>query len=164
MSKYELMYIIDASLEEGPRKELIEKVNTLITSHGGEVEKVDEWGKRRLAYPINYKNDGYYVLINFASAPDLPIEIERVLQISDSVLRYLVIKLEQKQTSVKPRPVSARPVFGRPAPLEAAESSPETAAEAEASAPKEEAATEPAEAAEPAAEAEESTPEASPEA
>ncbi len=114
MSKYELMYIIDTSLEEAPRKELVDRVNALITDNGGEVEKVDEWGKRRLAYPINYKNDGYYVLVNFSSKPDLPHEIERVLQISESVLRYLVIKLEEKHTSVKPRPVAVRPQFARP--------------------------------------------------
>ncbi len=138
MSKYELMYIIDASLEEAPRKELIEKVNALITGNGGEVEKVDEWGKRRLAYPINYKNDGYYVLLNFAAGSDLPKEIERVLQISEDVLRYLIIKIEQKQTSVKPRPVPVRPAYGRPAqeaaPAEAAEAAPVEAAPVETAA------------------------------
>ncbi len=115
MSKYELMYIIDASLEEAPRKELIDRINALITNNGGELIKVDEWGKRRLAYPINYKNDGYYVLINFTAGSELPHEIERVLQISEAVLRQLIVKIEEKQSGVKPRPVVARPQFGRPA-------------------------------------------------
>ncbi|GHU83673.1 hypothetical protein FACS1894196_3900 [Clostridia bacterium] len=114
MSKYELMYIIDASLEEAPRRELVERVSALIADNGGTVEKTDEWGKRRLAYPINYKNEGYYVLVNFAAGGDLPREIERVLQISDDVLRYLIVKIEEKRSSVKPRPAPLRPVYGRP--------------------------------------------------
>lgn len=132
MNKYELMYIIDTSLEENARKELIERISALITGNGGEVEKVDEWGKRRLAYPINYKNDGYYVLEHFSAGPDLPREIERVLQISEDVLRYLIVKVEKKSTSVKPRPVPVRPAFARPAGVEAAE---ETAEEAVVEAP-----------------------------
>ena len=58
MNKYEMMYIIDAALEDAPRKELIEKVSAQIAANGGVVEKVDEWGKRRLAYAINYKTEG----------------------------------------------------------------------------------------------------------
>lgn len=135
MNRYELMYIIDTSLEEGPRKELIERVSALITSNGGEVEKIDEWGKRRLAYPINYKNEGYYVLVNFSAGSDLPHEIERVLQISDDVLRYLVVKVEQKRTSVKPRPVPIRPAFARPAVAGVAETAEVEAPAQEAEAP-----------------------------
>lgn len=114
MNKYELMYIIDMQLEEAPRKELIDRVNALIASNGGTVDKIDEWGKRRLAYTINYKTEGYYVLVNFSAVGDLPREIERVLQISESVLRYLIVRLEEKQTSVKPRAVPIRPAFSRP--------------------------------------------------
>jgi len=105
MNRYELTYIIDTVLEESARKELIEKFNQLIVANGGEVEKVDEWGKRRLAYAIDYKTEGYYVLTTFKANPDVPREIERNLQINDSVLRYLVVKLEEKKHSVKPRPV-----------------------------------------------------------
>ena len=105
MNRYELTYIIDTVLEESARKELIEKFNQLIVANGGEVEKVDEWGKRRLAYAIDYKTEGYYVLTTFQANPDVPREIERNLQINDSVIRYLVVKLEEKKHSVKPRPV-----------------------------------------------------------
>ncbi|MBQ8537886.1 MAG: 30S ribosomal protein S6 [Clostridia bacterium] len=105
MNRYELTYIIDTALEESARKELIEKFNQLIVANGGEVEKVDEWGKRRLAYAIDYKTEGYYVLTTFKANPDVPREIERNLQINDSVIRYLVVKLEEKKHSVKPRPV-----------------------------------------------------------
>ena len=78
MNRYELTYIIDTALEEEARKELIEKISSLIAQNGGEVEKVDEtWGKRRLAYPINDLNEGHYVLMTFTSAPELPAELDR---------------------------------------------------------------------------------------
>ena len=106
MNRYELTYIIDTALEEEARKELIEKVSALIAQNGGEVEKVDEtWGKRRLAYPINDKPEGYYVLVTMQAPAELPKEIERNLRINENVLRSLVIKLEEKKHSVKPRPV-----------------------------------------------------------
>ena len=106
MNRYELIYIIDTGLEEAARKELIEKVSALITGNGGEIEKVDEtWGKRRLAYAIDYKTEGWYVLVNFKAPAELPRELERNLQINESGLRYLVVKLEEKRSAVKPRAV-----------------------------------------------------------
>lgn len=106
MNRYELTYIIDTALEESARKELIEKFNELIASNGGEVEKVDEtWGKRRLAYAINDKTEGYYVLVTLKAPSELPREIERNMRINEKILRCLVIKLEEKKHSVKPRPV-----------------------------------------------------------
>ena len=120
MNRYELIYIIDTGLEEAARKELIEKVSALITGNGGEIEKIDEtWGKRRLAYAINYKTEGWYVLVNFKAPAELPRELERNLQINENVLRYLVVKVEEKRSSVKPRPV--RPVA---APAEEAPAAP----------------------------------------
>ena len=118
MNRYELTYIIDTALEETARKELIEKVSNLIAANGGEVEKVDEtWGKRRLAYAINYKTEGWYVLVTFKAPAELPRELERNLEIYDSVIRYLVVKLVEKRSNVKPRAVRpAAPV----APVEAA--------------------------------------------
>ena len=118
MNRYELTYIIDTALEETARKELIEKVSNLIAANGGEVEKVDEtWGKRRLAYAIDYKTEGWYVLVTFKAPADLPRELERNLEIYDSVIRYLVVKLVEKRSNVKPRAVRpAAPV----APVEAA--------------------------------------------
>ena len=115
MNRYEMIYIIDTGLEEAARKELIERVSGWITGNGGEIEKIDEtWGKRRLAYAIDYKTEGWYVLVNFKAPADLPRELERNLQINENVLRYLVVKLEEKRSSVKPRPV--RPVAAPEAP------------------------------------------------
>ena len=136
MNRYELTYIIDTALEETARKELIEKVSALIAANGGEVEKVDEepWGKgaKRLAYPINYKTEGWYVLVTFKAPADLPRELERNLEIYDSVLRYLVVKLVEKRSNVKPRAVRPAPVA---APAEEAAPAPEAAPAAEAEAP-----------------------------
>ena len=131
MNRYELTYIIDTTLEEAARKELIEKFSGMIKQNGGEVEKVDEtWGKRRLAYPINDMLEGWYVQVTFQAEGNVPQEIERNLQINDKVLRYLVIKLVEKKQSVKPRP--ARPM----APIApAAEEAPVDAPVAEEAAP-----------------------------
>ncbi len=109
MNKYEVVYIIDPAVEEEARKELIAKYNALITENGGSVDKVEEWGKRRLAYAIDYKTEGYYVLVNFQAESELPKELERNLQISDSIIRYQVIRLLEKKASVKPRPVRTAP-------------------------------------------------------
>ena len=135
MNRYEMIYIIDADLEEAARKELIEKVSALIANNGGEIEKVDEtWGKRKLAYAIDYKTEGWYVLVTFKAPVELPRELERNLQINENVLRYLVIKLVEKKHSVKPR-------AERPAPVAApAEAAPVEAAPAAEEAPAEEAA------------------------
>ena len=124
MNKYEVVYIIDPAVEDEARKELIAKFNDLITGNGGSVDKVEEWGKRRLAYAIDYKTEGYYVLVNFQAEAELPKELERNLQISDSVIRYQVIKLIERKVGIKPRAV-------RPAPI-AAPAAEAPAAEAEA--------------------------------
>jgi len=109
MNKYELIYVIDTAVEESARNELIARFNGMIEQDGGKVEKVEEWGKRRLAYTINYKTEGYYVLVNFTANAELPREIERVMQINESILRYLTVKVEEKRSNVKPRPVRVAP-------------------------------------------------------
>jgi len=130
MNRYEMIYIIDTGLEEAARKELIEKVSALIANNGGEIEKVDEtWGKRRLAYAIDYKTEGWYVLVTFKAPAELPRELERNLQINENVLRYLVVKLVEKRSGVKPR-------ANKPAPVEApAEEAAPAVEEAPAAAP-----------------------------
>ena len=130
MNRYELTYIIDTGLEDDARKELMEKFTELIKQNGGEIEKIDEtWGKRRLAYAINDMWEGWYVLVTFQAPAELPREIERNLQINDKILRYLVIKLEEKKQSVKPR--AARPVMAPVAAPEAAAKPAEAAAQPE---------------------------------
>jgi len=120
MNKYELIYIIDTTVEEAARKDLIEKFNGIIVANGGEVVKVEEWGKRRLAYAIDYKTEGYYVYVAFNGAPELPKELSRNLGINENVIRSQVVKLLTKKSSVKPRPVRVAPV-AEEAPAAAAE-------------------------------------------
>ena len=121
MNKYEVVYIIDPAVEDEARKALIAKFNDLITGNGGSVDKVEEWGKRRLAYAIDYKTEGYYVLVNFQAEADLPKELERNLQISDSVIRYQVIKLIERKVGIKPRAVRPAPAAAPAAEAPAAE-------------------------------------------
>ncbi len=92
MNKYEAMYVITPELEDEAIKGVIEKYTGIITANGGEVEKVDEWGRRRLAYPIDYKTEGYYVLTAFAGESKLPKELERNLNNDESILRFLVVR------------------------------------------------------------------------
>ena len=95
MNKYEALYIVNATLEEEPRAALIQRFNTLITDNGGTVDSVDEWGKRRLAYPILDMNEGYYVLVRFSAEPTLPMELERNYRITEDIIRYLVTRIEE---------------------------------------------------------------------
>ncbi len=93
MNKYESMYILKPDLAEESRKALIEKFSGIVTENGGKIENVDEWGQRKLAYEIDYIKEGYYVLMTFEAPSELPLELERNYNISDSVLRFNVIRL-----------------------------------------------------------------------
>jgi small subunit ribosomal protein S6 len=95
MNSYETIFIIDANLDEEKTKNMVEKFTSLISSNGT-VESVEEWGKRRLAYEINDRTEGYYVLVNFKSNPDFPKELERVYHITDGILRTIIVKKEEK--------------------------------------------------------------------
>lgn len=93
MNQYESMYILKPDIEDEARKALIEKFSALVTDNGGKIEKVDEWGQRKLAYEINYIKEGYYVLMTFEAPSEFPLELERNYKISDSILRFNVIRL-----------------------------------------------------------------------
>ncbi len=92
MNSYELLYIIDNELSDEAKEAVVEKINAIVADNGGTVDGVDKWGTRKLAYPINYKTEGYYVLVNFTAEATLPAELERVMRITDSVVRFLVVK------------------------------------------------------------------------
>jgi len=95
MNKYESLYVIKPTVEEEGIKALVEKFSTLIQQEGGQVENVDEWGKRRLAYPIEDFKEGYYVLMNFSAESAVPQELERNFKITDDIIRYLTIRLDK---------------------------------------------------------------------
>ena len=92
MNSYELLYILNNELADEAKEAVIEKLNAVVTANGGTVDSVDKWGTRRLAYPINYKNEGYYVLTNFTAPATLPDELERVMRITDAVVRFMIVK------------------------------------------------------------------------
>lgn len=87
---YEAMVVFSVKNDEETMRQLIEKFKGIIERHGTLTEEVNEWGKRKLAYPINYETEGYYVLYTFNSAPEFPAELNRRLMLSDGVLRALV--------------------------------------------------------------------------
>ena len=95
-ANYEVVYIIDPAQGEEGIAALVAKFKTLAEQNGSAVE-VEEWGGRKLAYPINYKTEGYYVLMTFEAEPTLPAELERNYKIADDVLRYIVINLEEQK-------------------------------------------------------------------
>ena len=94
INKYETIFVLDSTKTEDEITALVEKFKSLIEANG-EIESVDEWGKRRLAYPINDLTEGYYVLINFKSGTDFPAELGRVYGITEGVIRDIVIKSEE---------------------------------------------------------------------
>ena len=88
--KYEAVVVFSLKKDEEQIKALTEKFSELIKANGT-LTNIDEWGKRKLAYEINYESEGYYVLYNFESKPDFPAELERVINITDGVLRSVVV-------------------------------------------------------------------------
>ena len=93
ISSYEAVIVISIKLGEEAVAETVKKFKKLIEKHGT-VESVDEWGKRRLAYPINKETDAYYVLFNFQSEAEFPAELDRIAKITDGVIRSMIIKKE----------------------------------------------------------------------
>lgn len=91
MTNYEVMFIINPTLEEDKKNATCEKVQEIITAGGGEVSKVDVWGMRKLAYPIEKKEEGYYVVMEFQAGSELPKELSRRMRISDDIMRHQII-------------------------------------------------------------------------
>lgn len=94
MSKYESIFIVNSDLEEEAIKSTVEKIKTLVEGSAA-LDSIDEWGKRKLAYEVNKKNEGYFTLIEFTSDPEFPKELERIYRITDEVIKYLIIKKEE---------------------------------------------------------------------
>lgn len=94
MNKYESIFIINPDVGEENIKAVVEKFKNLFES-SAQLESIDEWGKRKLAYTIADKNEGYYVFVNFSSEPEFPRELERIYKITDGIIKYMVIKKEK---------------------------------------------------------------------
>ena len=92
--KYELMYIINPNLSEEETAAVVEKFKALVEQNGT-LEEMEEMGKRKLAYEINYISEGYYVLVKFTSGPDFPAELDRIYKITEGVLRSIIVAEEE---------------------------------------------------------------------
>lgn len=90
LKKYETIFIINSEVGEENIKALVEKFKAMIEA-SAQLESIEEWGKRKLAYEIQDKNEGYYVLVNFSSSPDFPAQLERVYKITEGILKYIII-------------------------------------------------------------------------
>ena len=87
---YEVVFILNPNLDEEATAAMVAKFKTLVEQNSSAME-VEEWGKRKLAYAINYITEGYYVLISFTSAPEFPKELDRILRITDGVIRSMIV-------------------------------------------------------------------------
>lgn len=92
MRDYEVMYILKPTLEEEAIKSNVERFQGIVTENGGEVTNLNEMGQRRLAYEINKFREGYYVVMNFKANSEVVDELERVMRITDDVIRYLFVR------------------------------------------------------------------------
>ena len=93
MTKYEMLYILDNALTDEAKEEIVKKFEGLVVSNGGKIEAIDRWGVKKLQYPINYKNEGYYVLMTFEAEKTLVVEIKRIAGITDGIIRRLITKI-----------------------------------------------------------------------
>jgi len=95
MTNYELMFIVDSTLEDSAKEQAVDTVKGIIADNG-EIVKADIWGMKKLAYPINKKNEGYYALVEFKANEDFPKELDRRLKISDNIIRHMIINKDDK--------------------------------------------------------------------
>lgn len=108
ISSYETLFAINGNLAEEEAKAVEEKFVSLIKENASDVA-VDEWGKRKLAYTINYINEAYYVLVNYKSEPTFPLELERLMGINENVIRYMTTVKIEKKARAKARKPEAKP-------------------------------------------------------
>ncbi len=93
MTKYQMLFIIENGIEEDAKAATVDKYTAVIETLGGTISSVDKWGTKAYAYPINYKKEGYYVLIKFESSAEVPAELERQMNISDIIVRQMITKI-----------------------------------------------------------------------
>jgi small subunit ribosomal protein S6 len=104
MRPYEVMIIFDAGLEEEAIRAVIDRATQTLTSRGGTIVRVDRWGRRRFAYEVKHRSEGYYVLVEATSDPTPMAELDRVLSLADEVVRHKVIRLPDSVAGRSPRP------------------------------------------------------------
>jgi small subunit ribosomal protein S6 len=118
MKEYELALVVSAKITDEERTAVVAKAKDYITRHGGEVGETEEWGKRKLAYPIQKMEEGYYYFIQFTAGPETPNELEQRMRIMDNVLRYLIVRADGED-EFHQAPAQEAPVEEAPAAEEA---------------------------------------------
>lgn len=96
MNKYELCVVISSRLEDEDRAAALERVKDYVARVGGTVGEVDDWGKKRLAYPIQKMDEAYYYFIHFEAEPEVPAELEEAVRIMEPVIRYLIVREDEE--------------------------------------------------------------------
>lgn len=97
MRQYEVVYILDPMLDEDQQGGLVERFRGLVGTQGGEVQHVDRWERRRMAYEIKGRREGFYVVMNFSGEPSAETELDRVLGITDGVLRHMIVRMDDRR-------------------------------------------------------------------
>lgn len=97
MKAYELLLMLKPNLDDEERAAVLERVTGLVTADGGQLDNIDEWGKRKLAYEIDKFADAFYTLVEFHTDPTQIAEIDRVLRISDKVIRFMIVRRDDKE-------------------------------------------------------------------
>jgi len=110
MKKYETIFILNPDLDEEQAQSTIEKVKGIITQTNGEILKVEDWGKRKLAYLVKKKDKGHYVLIHFSGSPALLSELERNFRVMDAVIKYQSVRLDERHASSTESPLPEEPL------------------------------------------------------
>jgi small subunit ribosomal protein S6 len=104
---YEVMVILDAGLEDDVIRSVVDRAVDLIGSRGGNTGRIDRWGKRRFAYEMRHRKEGYYVVIEATAEPSVMAELDRMLFLADEVLRHKVIRLPEAAAGREARPASS---------------------------------------------------------
>lgn len=91
MKSYEMLYILNSSMSDEEKNNLVEKINSMIEKVGGKIGNVDKWGDKKFAYPINYKNEGYYCLVNFEADVNSVKPLSDLLNITENVIRHMIV-------------------------------------------------------------------------
>ena len=97
MKKYEIMYIVNASLDDAARKNVMDKLHAIITDHEGSIDKIDEWGVKEFAYEIDHMKKGYYVVINVTANNEGIQEFQRLARINNNIVRFMVVKTQGEE-------------------------------------------------------------------
>jgi len=117
MRIYEELFILRPDTPEEETDQLIEQLSALITKHGGTVDKTDKWGIRKLAYRVQKRNEGFYVLLQFTAQPEAVKELERRMRVSDLVMKFITVRIDEKLKKIDKRKKSReKRAARRPAP------------------------------------------------